>query len=72
MPLTPLPNFRCPLCGEENDCAAARTGSFDAPCWCRAVVISPDTLACVPAAQRNRACVCKRCAETPGDASGEA
>ncbi len=65
----PLPEHRCPLCGGENDCAAARTGSLDAPCWCREVVIGPDTLARVPAAQRNRACLCKRCAEMPGDVS---
>jgi hypothetical protein len=60
--LVPLPHLRCPLCGEENDCAAARTGSFDAPCWCREIVIALDTLARVPEAQRNRACLCKRCA----------
>lgn len=62
MPLSPLPEPRCPLCGEANDCAPARTGSFDGPCWCREVVITPATLARVPEPQRNRACLCKRCA----------
>jgi hypothetical protein len=57
-----LPSLRCPLCGEENDCAAARTGSFEAPCWCREVVIDRQALARVPQEQRDRACLCRRCA----------
>lgn len=55
---------RCPLCGEENDCAVSRTGSTDTPCWCRDIVIDAATLARVPDALRNRACLCRRCAGT--------
>ncbi len=58
----PLSAPRCPLCGEENDCAVSRSGSFDTPCWCRNVVISAQALSRVPAAQRHRACLCPRCA----------
>lgn len=53
---------RCPLCGEANDCAVSRTGSFDTPCWCRDVVIDTEALSRIPDHRRNRACLCPRCA----------
>lgn len=62
MSVRPLPHHACPLCGEENGCAVAASGRFDTPCWCQDVAIGPETLARVPPAQRNRACLCRRCA----------
>lgn len=62
-PAAPLPATGCPLCGGPNGCAPAVSGSFDSPCWCTAVAISPEVLARVPAAQRGQACICRACAE---------
>jgi hypothetical protein len=56
-------NHTCPLCGGPNECAPARSGSLDTPCWCRTITISDDALARVPAARRNESCLCRRCAE---------
>ncbi len=61
--LAPLPAHACPLCGQPNACAAARTGTFDTPCWCADVTFTPALLARVPEAQRGTACVCRTCAE---------
>jgi hypothetical protein len=58
----PLAAPRCPLCGEANACAPARTGSFDTPCWCTNAVIDPAVIAVIPDDARGRACVCARCA----------
>lgn len=60
---TPLPAHACPLCGQPNGCAAARSGRFDTPCWCTEVRFTPALLARVPAAQQGRACICRACAE---------
>ena len=57
-----LPNRECPLCGGPNACAPAQTGTLATPCWCRDVVIPPETLARVPEDQRRRACLCAACA----------
>lgn len=69
-PMQPKPNALCPLCGEPNDCAPARSGSFDTPCWCTTVTIGADVLARIPEAQRNQSCVCRRCAESAATAGG--
>jgi hypothetical protein len=45
-----------------NECAPARSGSFDTPCWCASVTVSPAALAAVPDAQRGVSCLCRRCA----------
>jgi len=60
--LDPKPNHTCPLCGGPNGCAPAAAGSLDVPCWCTTAVIDPSALARVPEAQRNLACICRRCA----------
>ncbi|EYC52438.1 hypothetical protein AZ34_16170 [Hylemonella gracilis str. Niagara R] len=66
----PLPNLTCPLCGGANQCAPARAGTFDLPCWCRTTPVSAEALARVPAELRGRACLCPRCATAgPGAAS---
>ncbi|MFO6419785.1 cysteine-rich CWC family protein [Hylemonella sp. W303a] len=59
---TPLPNLTCPLCGGDNQCAPANTGSFQVDCWCRTAPVPSDALARVPAEQRGLACLCPRCA----------
>lgn len=61
-PETPIPALACPLCGGPNACAAAASGSFDTPCWCRDVTFPPDLIARVPVEQRGQACICQRCA----------
>jgi hypothetical protein len=61
-PLLPLPAHTCPLCGGPNGCAPASCGRFDVDCWCSRARIPADVLARIPADQRNRACVCARCA----------
>ena len=60
--MLPLPNATCPLCGAPNECAPALTGSFDTPCWCTEVRIDRAALARLPEHERNRACLCRRCA----------
>lgn len=59
---------RCPLCAGDNACGAARGA---ATCWCYAHRIPEDVLAAVPENQRDRVCVCERCASggrTPAEA----
>ena len=63
-PAAPLAQHRCPLCGGPNDCAVAKSGRFDTPCWCRDVHFDERLLARVPAAKRGLACLCERCART--------
>jgi putative acetyltransferase len=58
----PLANDRCPLCGGDNACAPARTGSFETPCWCASASFDDALLARVPAEARGRACLCAACA----------
>ncbi len=57
----PMPAETCPLCGGANECAAALSGSFDTPCWCRAATFSAELIARVPEPQRGRACICRQC-----------
>ncbi|RRS05926.1 hypothetical protein EIP75_03455 [Aquabacterium soli] len=58
----PLPNRSCPLCGGPNACAPAQAGSFDTPCWCREVTVSPWARAQVSSNQ-GQSCLCPRCAQ---------
>ncbi|HET9644361.1 MAG TPA: cysteine-rich CWC family protein [Burkholderiaceae bacterium] len=60
----PLPHRRCPLCGEDNRCAPAASGSFAEGCWCAAVKIAGEVLRRIPQAHRDRTCICPRCART--------
>jgi predicted Fe-S protein YdhL (DUF1289 family) len=50
---------RCPLCGRDNRCGAARGA---ATCWCFTAAIAADALAAVPPAAKDRACLCPDCA----------
>jgi hypothetical protein len=56
----PADASRCPLCGRPNGCAMAAGGQE--PCWCASATISPETLAQIPAALRDVACLCAECA----------
>lgn len=59
---TPSAEHHCPLCGGPNDCAPARSGSFDTPCWCTTAAFDPSVLERIPESLRGRACLCRRCA----------
>jgi hypothetical protein len=50
----------CPLCGQDNDCALARTKSPDAHCWCLELTIPRDVRNAAMAL--GKACVCHSCA----------
>jgi hypothetical protein len=63
----PLPNLTCPLCGEPNACAPAKSGSFDTPCWCTSVRFDPAALA---AANGRQGCLCAKCATGEGPREG--
>ena len=51
----------CPLCGEPNDCQLCLPVAAKGACWCLDAKIPAALLARVPAAARNRACICERC-----------
>jgi len=61
-PTAPLPALTCPVCGVSNECAVARSGQFDTPCWCKNVTFSTNALARVPEEMRGKACLCPQCA----------
>jgi hypothetical protein len=46
-----------------NDCALADPASAARACWCYAVSIDPGVLEALPDEQRNKACLCPRCAQ---------
>ncbi|MCC7125813.1 MAG: cysteine-rich CWC family protein [Acidobacteria bacterium] len=50
---------RCPLCGNDNACGAARGSNT---CWCYSTHIPDSVIERIPASHRDRACVCERCA----------
>lgn len=56
------PNVICPACGEGNACAPAQSGSLDTPCWCAEILVDPAAIARLPESERNRSCLCRRCA----------
>ena len=70
--MTPLANLQCPICGLPNECAPAKSGSLATPCWCAAVTIDPAVIASLPDEQRDRACLCLRCAARDSAKAGEA
>jgi hypothetical protein len=59
MSASPVDPKRCPLCGDDNDCGAARGA---ATCWCFESKVPAEVLERVPAAAKGVACVCERCA----------
>ena len=60
--MLPKPNLQCPVCGGPNDCAPARSGKFETPCWCALVTVSSAPIAALSEGQRNQSCLCRRCA----------
>ena len=52
------PNL-CPTCGEPNTCGMSQ-GKTE--CWCFNAQIPEAALARIPAAAKDRACICPRCA----------
>ena len=57
----PVDSSRCPLCGQPNQCAECDPDAQQL-CWCMSATIAQDALERIPAALRNRACLCPRCA----------
>jgi hypothetical protein len=53
----------CPACGARNDCTLADPRRASQACWCYSVSIDPAVLAALPAALRDLACLCPRCAQ---------
>ncbi|MFP5423240.1 MAG: cysteine-rich CWC family protein [Gammaproteobacteria bacterium] len=54
---------RCPCCGQLNQCAQADADAPVTACWCFSVPIAAEKLAELPPEQRNRSCLCPRCAQ---------
>lgn len=57
------PATHCPRCGQLNQCAQAGSATPVEQCWCFSLSIAPELLDSLPAEQRNRACLCPRCAQ---------
>ncbi|WP_324731465.1 cysteine-rich CWC family protein [Pseudomonas paeninsulae] len=53
----------CPRCGQRNQCAQAESATPVSDCWCFSAGIDPAVLDSLPPEQRNRACLCPRCAQ---------
>ncbi|MFG0411709.1 cysteine-rich CWC family protein [Pseudomonas sp. FYR_11] len=52
----------CPACGALNHCSLADPRRATQACWCHGVTIDPSVLQALPAALRDKACLCPRCA----------
>ena len=66
----PKANVTCPACGGPNDCAPARRGSFDTPCWCAELAVDPAAIAALLDGKRPGSCLCRRCLSSlPGTAN---
>lgn len=50
----------CPLCKKENECGMANGLES---CWCFNVIIAENILEKIPEEAKNRACICRQCAE---------
>ncbi|HNZ91839.1 MAG TPA: cysteine-rich CWC family protein [Acidovorax sp.] len=62
---TPAPETRrCPLCGQDNQCAMV-CGQPTETCWCMTAPVSPTALAAIPDALRGFTCLCPACAASP-------
>ena len=62
MSIDPL---NCPLCGDANFCANVSKSDNNALCWCNspAIVFPEELIHQVPSALRQKACICKNCAD---------
>ncbi|MWV13231.1 hypothetical protein F3I62_14080 [Pseudomonas sp. R-28-1W-6] len=52
----------CPRCGQLNRCAQAGQSEPVQDCWCFHSPVDAAVLDSLPAEQRDRACLCPRCA----------
>lgn len=59
----PLNEPACPACGGPNGCAVAASGRFEVDCWCKTATFSAELLARVPDHRKNKACICRACAQ---------
>ncbi|WP_425481514.1 cysteine-rich CWC family protein [Marinicella rhabdoformis] len=57
---------RCPLCGENNHCAEAINSQDFDNCWCKSKIMTfpNELIKQVSIEQRNKACICQKCAQT--------
>jgi hypothetical protein len=55
----PIDPTRCPLCGGDNNCGAARGAGT---CWCFDRRVPAEVLERVPPELRDQVCICERCA----------
>ncbi|MBO3277297.1 cysteine-rich CWC family protein [Pseudomonas schmalbachii] len=53
---------RCPLCGQSNRCTQADPERQGESCWCFEARVDPAALERISPEQRNRTCLCPRCA----------
>ncbi len=63
--MSTIDSTRCPLCQQDNLCAmemAKATGKEPERCWCVDMAFTPELLAKVPLAAKDKACVCQACA----------
>ncbi|MFC5532333.1 cysteine-rich CWC family protein [Cohnella yongneupensis] len=61
--------MNCPICGNDSGCGM-EAGKAAEDCWCSKAKFPPRTLALVPGALRDKACICQSClarAEEAGD-----
>ncbi len=52
---------KCPLCGEQNQCAVA-AGQAHESCWCMTATMDPKALGAIPPQAQGKVCICPRCA----------
>lgn len=57
------PASTCPRCGRSNQCAQADAEAPATHCWCFEVRVERQVLDELPDEQRDRACLCPRCAQ---------
>jgi hypothetical protein len=53
----------CPLCGQPNGCALAKSAGTVDDCWCVHVQIPLQRLMQIPSNRIGRACICRSCAK---------
>lgn len=56
---------KCPLCGQDNQCAIA-AGQSPESCWCMSAKLSASALAALPEAERGVRCICPACGSEKG------
>jgi len=64
LPSSLLNPAACPLCGNDNGCQLCSPATYQGPCWCARVEMPAALLARVPENLRDRACICRQCAES--------